>query len=300
MSLSKIHHRILITGGAGQLAQDCRDWLKTTYEVFCLDRSQLDITDCKNVAEILDAVKPDIVLNGAAFTKVDACESNRELAKKVNADAPQILARETERRNIKLIHISTDYIFDGKKGIPQGYSELDDPAPLSFYGKTKLMGEQAVINATDNYLLIRTAWLYGIHGHNFLKTILKRALQKQKLKIVNDQFGALTWAHRLSQQIHKIIETDAKGIYHASAEAYATWYQGAQYFLKKMEIPADLTPCSTEEYKTPALRPKNSILENARLKKEGLNIMRPWQEDIDEFVGRFRNRLIEEAQGSPP
>ena len=176
--------------------------------------------------------------------------------------------------------------------------EEDAAAPLSYYGQTKLEAERAVMEELDRCIIVRTAWLYGRHGQNFLKTMLRLALSKPtpRLRVVNDQFGSITWTYRLAEQLAEIIAKGDYGIYHATSEGYASWFEVAAYFLKKMGISAQITPCTTAEYPTPARRPRNSILENQRLKVEGINLMRPWQTDLDEFVRINRDFLIQEAE----
>jgi dTDP-4-dehydrorhamnose reductase len=165
------------------------------------------------------------------------------------------------------------------------------------YGRTKLDGEYAVAAADCRYIILRTAWLYGFHGRNFLKTILKKVLSAPEttLKVVNDQFGSPTWSYRLALQIRRLIDSDASGIYHASSEGYGTWFDLASSFLEKMGVPHRIIPCGTVDYPTPATRPANAILENHRLKAEGLNIMTDWRSDLNEFIATFRDRLIAEC-----
>lgn len=289
--------KILITGGNGQLAYDCTEILKKNHEVFSFSSKELNIANIEQVEESLKSIMPDVVLNCAAFTKVDACEREKELARKVNTEGPKNLAQCIERIGSKLIHISTDYVFNGKKKIPEPYAENDNPDPVSCYGKTKLGGEREIQKNTDRYAIVRTAWLYSIHGKNFLKTMLKLALNNplKEIKVVNDQFGSPTWSFRLAKQIEKIIEINGQGIYHATSEGCCTWFEVAEYFFQKMQIPYKITPCSSKEYPTPAIRPANSILENQRLKKDGIDLMPHWQSDIDRFVLTFREQLIKEA-----
>jgi dTDP-4-dehydrorhamnose reductase len=230
---------------------------------------------------------------------VDDCETEKELARKVNVSGPQNLAAGVDRIDGLLIHISTDYVFDGKKKIPEPYSETDDPSPASYYGRTKWEGEMAVRNTTDRHIIMRTAWLYGAGGHNFLKTILRLALTAPtpELKVVNDQFGSPTWSYRLALQIGALIKSTGRGTYHATAESYGTWYELADYFLTKINVTHNMIPCTSDEYPLPARRPKNSILENHRLKEAGIHVMNRWQEDIDHFIAEFGDHLIKQCSG---
>ncbi len=290
--------RIIICGGQGQLGYDCNRFLSSRYEVKAASSKELDVTDAEVVDRTIKDYKPDIILNCAAYTKVDVCEVERERAWKTNVEGPRNLSLSIRRYGGKLIHISTDYVFNGKKKSPEPYNEDDEPSPLSYYGRTKLEGEFVVRQMIDNYMIIRTAWVYGIKGNNFLKTILKLALKNphREIRVVTDQYGSPTWSYRLAQQIGKLIEVDGRGIYHATSEGYCTWYELAVYFLEKMGIEHNITPCTTEDYPTPAVRPRNSILENKKLKEEGINLMGYWKEDIDHFVEEFKDILISEIR----
>jgi dTDP-4-dehydrorhamnose reductase len=262
-----------------------------------VDLDELDITDVSEVEAVARDFGADVMINCAAFTRVDECETEKELACKVNVDGPGNLAAAAKKQGAQLIHISTDYVFDGRKKAPEAYTEQDDPGPISYYGVTKLAAEEAIRRITDNHIILRTAWLYGIRGQNFLKTMLTLALKdpQREIKIVNDQFGSPTWSYRLALQIEKLLESGGNGTYHATSEGYCTWYGLAAYFLGKMGVPHSFVPCTTEEYPTPAARPMNSILENRRLKEAGINLMQGWKSDVDEFVSRFRERLINET-----
>ncbi|GAB4547642.1 MAG: dTDP-4-dehydrorhamnose reductase [Thermodesulfovibrionia bacterium] len=286
--------RILITGGGGQLGSDCSLVLGGIHDVIVKDSKGLDITDMDAVDMAIQDYTPDIVLNCAAYTKVDMAETERKRAWDVNVEGPRNLSMSIKKHGAKLIHISTDYVFDGRRQPPEPYTEDDEPSPISYYGKTKLEGERAIMECIDDYAIIRTAWLYGMNGHNFLKTILRLAIKdhQREIRVVNDQYGSPTWTYSLARQISIIIDTDKRGIYHATSEGYTTWYELAVYFLNRIGIRHRIIPCTTEEYPTPARRPKNSILENKRLKEEGINIMPLWMDDIDRFVEEFGEDLI--------
>ncbi len=287
--------KIIIFGGNGQLGKDCQTVFKNDYQIISVDIDTLDISNIEAVRNLIRKTQPEILVNCAAFTRVDACETETESARSANVTGPQNLAICAKEVSSRLIHISTDYVFDGKKPPPHPYVETDTPHPLSYYGKTKLEGERAIARHTDNFVILRTAWLYGFYGNNFLKTILKKTLSGASLKVVNDQFGSPTWSHRLACQIKRVVESAARGIYHATSEGHCTWYDLAKYFLEKMNLPHDIHSCRTEEYPTPAVRPKNSILENQRLKAEELNIMKHWRDDVDEFIEQFGQKLIREC-----
>ena len=289
--------KIMITGGKGQLGTDCARVLGGNHDVLSVDIDEGDITNYSEVEELVKGFNPNIIINCAAYTQVDECETEKAFAWKVNVDGPKNFALCLEKYGGQLVHISSDYVFDGKKKVPNPYVEEDDPHPVSYYGTTKYESEKVVRRISDRHLIIRTAWMYGAQGHNFLKTMLRLALQPptNEIKVVNDQFGSPTWSHRLALQIERMIEANARGIYHASAESYCTWYGLTVYFLESMGVSHRVVPCTSEEYPTPAKRPENSILENQQLKKREINIMKPWQEDIDQFVANFREHLINEV-----
>lgn len=290
--------KILLCGSDGQLGSDCANVLKPTHEVLPVDLEDLDITDPTHVETMVQQWIPDIILNCAAYTSVDDCETRKSLSWRINAEGPSNLSITGKKYGAQLIHISTDYIFSGKKTLPEPYSEEDEPGPLSYYGKTKFAGEEAVRKTIDSHMIVRTAWLYGLQGHNFLKTMLRLALRNphKVIKVVNDQFGSPTWSYRLALQIKKLIAVGGHGTYHATSEGYCTWYEMASCFLERMGVSHSLIPCTTEEYPTPATRPKNSILENRRLRTAGIDIMPHWEDDLDEFVSTYRDRLINEVK----
>lgn len=288
---------ILITGGRGQLGRDCAKRFAPGHQVIACTSAELDITDAARVKTRFSQFGPEVVINCAAYTAVDQCERDRERCFAVNSAGPEILARQCRQSGSRLIHISTDYVFDGNKPVPEPYSEDDPTNPLSIYGKSKLAGEQAIAESLENYLILRTAWLYGMGSGNFLKTILRLTMTDpgRTLRIVNDQFGSLTWSARLAQQIEALLNSSLTGIVHATAEGFSSWYEGAVFFLQAMGVEANLVPCASKEYPTPAHRPANSILQNSRLKQAGLNKMVPWRQDVQAFAEQNRESLIEEA-----
>ena len=289
---------ILICGGSGQLGSDCLNVLQKKHKVTALDLNDLDITSLAKMDEAMHRLMPDLIVNCAAYTNVDACETEKDMALKVNFQGPKNLASLVKKYDKRLIHISTDYVFSGKKELFDSYKEDDKTEPLSFYGKTKLESEDVVRNLTDKHVILRTGWLFGMNGHNFLKTMLKLALHnpEKEIKVVNDQFGSPTWSYRLSLQIEKMIETGYLGTYHATSDGYCTWYELAICFLEKMGVAHSIVSCTTDEYPTPALRPANSILENRHLKNKAADIMPHWKDDVTQFVCKYKDRLISEAK----
>ncbi|MDR0993055.1 MAG: dTDP-4-dehydrorhamnose reductase [Verrucomicrobiota bacterium] len=289
--------KILVTGGWGQLGWDCREVFAPRHEVLALDLPNLDITDAASVDGILNLWKPDAIVNCAAYTAVDRAESDVAKAWHVNRDGPALLASRAKAHDLFLLHVSTDYVFDGTRPIPEPYVETDAPNPISTYGKSKLAGEREIEERAPRHAILRTAWLYGAHGYNFLKTILRRAVNdpKKGLRVVNDQYGSPTWSRRLAHQILAVLEADTTGLFHASGEGYGSWFDFASAFLSAMGLDAEVRACTTADYPTPTTRPTNSILENAALKRAGLNQMKDWREDLQAFASRYRDSLLREV-----
>jgi len=286
--------KILLTGATGRLGSECNDVLKSDYDIIAPDKEELDITSWDKVITSINLLSPDIILNCAAFTKVDECETERKVSERINVEGTRNLAQGAARYDKSIVHISSDFVFNGRKRLPQPYFEDDPMDPLSFYGLTKMESEMAVKQNVPKYVIIRAGWLYGMRGDNFLKEILTLALKgdQESIYVVNDQFGSPTWFHRLAQQIKLLIDNGKEGIYHATSEGYCSRYEWAKYFLEKMEIKIPVLPCATKEYPTPAVRPVNSILENRQLKRERLNIMPNWQNDLDIFIDTYGKRLL--------
>lgn len=265
---------------------------------------QFDIGDRDSALAILNEVSPSVIINAAAYTAVDQAEQEREQAFRVNADGPATLAQWCSDNSATLIHISTDYVFAGDKPLYQGYSEDDTVAPVSVYGQSKLAGEQNIQSAMQqNYAILRTAWLYGAQGKNFLKTMLKLVCEKpgQTFKVVDDQYGSPTSTLALATQIIKLLDTrdvngGLQGIYHATSAGHCSWYQFACEFFALMQIEHNLVPCSSDEYPTPASRPANSILLNNRFADLGIDSFIPWQDDLAQFVAEYGDQLLTTVQ----
>ena len=287
-------NKILIIGCLGQLGTDCM--LVLGEETIGIDLPEIDITNRSQCLETLAHYQPKAIVNCAAYTAVDACESD-PACWKVNVDGPKHLAEWAAANGAFLAHVSTDYVFDGEKPLFDAYVETDMPAPVSEYGKSKLAGEQAILESGADAAILRTAWLYGAHGKNFLKTMLRLAMQnpEKELRVVNDQFGSPTWSHTLARQIAAVVGARASGIFHATSEGHCSWYDLANRFLSLMDVPYKIVPCASEEYPTPARRPKNSILENAHAKQLGLNVFNDWKEDLTRFVSTQKEMLMNEA-----
>jgi dTDP-4-dehydrorhamnose reductase len=274
--------------------------LGSEHDVVALDRKELDITVWDKVVEKLNHLAPRVVVNCAAFTDVDACEERRLAVRKANVEGPRNLAQASARFNCKIIHISTDYVFSGEKSVPQPYFEDDAMDPLSAYGRSKMESEMAVRDNAFNYVIMRTGWLYGIHGGNFITSLLDKALKKKtkSLKMVGNQYGSPTWTYRLALQIRELIHADVRGTYHATSEGHCSRLEYARRVLRKLKIPVPLEAVRLEDMKSPAKRPANCILENRLLKKQGLNIMPDWKEDLDLFLHQHGAELVARAKSS--
>lgn len=290
--------KTLVLGANGQLGRDCLECLPAGSAVG-LDLPDIDITSADSIARALDAHAPGAVVNCAAFTAVDKAESCEEAARTVNAIAPGLVGRECARRGIRVVHISTDYVFDGLREPPTPYVETDAPAPLSAYGRTKREGEERLLDSGAHAAILRTAWLYGAHGRNFPKTMLRLALAHptRPLRVVDDQWGSPTWSWRLARQIATVLaaSTFPQGVFHATAHGFTTWHVFAETFLRAMGCDAQVLPCATADYPTPARRPRNSILDNAALTRLGLDTMADWRDDVLTFASRHHDALLAEA-----
>ena len=282
--------KILITGAAGQLGRALVDELKgRDGEVVATDLKELDISDQEAVERLLAAARPEVVINAAAATRVDDLEADPDLAMKVNGLGPRNLAVACRRLGAKLVQVSTDYVFDGTKAGP--YVEWDKTGPRSVYGWSKLLGETLVREQCPDHFIVRTAWLYGLPGPNFINAILARAKAGGELMVVDDQRGTPTSSLALAPQILTLAATEAFGTYHATCQGEATWYEFALLILKRAGLDVKVRPCTTKEFPRPAPRPANSVLENRLLQLEGLDVMPSWQEAYNRFWDLYGEQL---------
>lgn len=290
--------KILITGAKGQLGNELLSIIKNGQaevgevsdnikraEFIDLDVDELDITNLTEVKEKINEIKPDVVINCAAATNVDGCESNEDFAFKVNSLGPRNLAIACEEINSKLLQVSTDYVFSGVENKP--LTEYDLTAPYSVYGKTKLLGEKYVQQFSTKYFIVRTAWLYGYIGHNFVYTMMRLGKEKDMITVVNDQIGNPTNANDLAYHILKLIETEEYGIYHCTGKGECTWYDFAKIIIELSGEKCEVKPCTSEEYKTPAKRPEYSSLDNMMLRNTIGDEMRDWKDAIKSFIGNL-------------
>ncbi|MEG1153101.1 MAG: dTDP-4-dehydrorhamnose reductase [Ruthenibacterium sp.] len=291
--------KIVITGANGQLGtelQKCLDAGKTELgplperllraTVIATDVDTLDITNRHEVATFVRHHQPDAIISCAAFTNVDGCETNRDAAFQVNALGARNLAMAAESIGAKLMHISTDYVFSGDASEPVAEFEL--PNPQSIYGKTKLAGECYVQQFCSRYFILRTAWLYGYAGKNFVKTILRVAKEKGALNVVNDQVGNPTNAADLAHHILKLLVTSEYGVYHCTGEGVCSWYDFASEIVRLSGIKATVSPCTSDEFKQAAKRPAYSALDNAMLRATVGSEMREWKEALAAFFANYK------------
>lgn len=270
--------RILITGAGGQLGHDLQALLGAE-ELHPRDHRELDISDEAAVRAVVTDIRPRWIINAAAFNDVDRAETAADQAFAVNARGPANLAGAAAAVDAGLVHISTDYVFDGRKGKP--YTETDRPNPLSVYGRSKYEGERAVLASKASACVLRTAWLYGVHGKNFVKAILEKAKEGKPLDVVADQVGSPTSTHDLADAINRLIRTPAVGLFHVVNAGACSRYEFAMAIVRGA---AEVRPITTAEAKRPAPRPANSSLTSVRWPSLGLLALRPWQAALDDFL----------------
>lgn len=274
--------RIVVTGANGQLGQDIVKLLEVQHEVHGLTREQLDITNEDQCLEVIQRLKPEVVIHSAAYTAVDLAETNESEAYRVNSDGTRNLAIAAEKIGAKFVYISTDYVFDGMA--TQSYSEDDTTNPQSVYGKSKRAGELHVQAISSKYFIVRTSWVYGVYGKNFVKTMLELTKTRDSLKVVSDQCGSPTYTVDLALFLQKLIETDRYGIYHASNSGVCSWYDFACAIFEDSGITMKVEPCTTEEFPRPAPRPRNSAMEHGAIRANGFEDLRAWREGLKAFL----------------
>jgi dTDP-4-dehydrorhamnose reductase len=274
--------RILVTGKTGQLGYDLYELMKDKEDVVAAGREDFDIADINSTHKFIKEHKPDIVIHCAAYTKVDDCEKNIDLAYKINAVGTGNIASICSNIGARMVYISTDYVFDGTKNEP--YNEFDIPNPLSTYGKSKLAGENIVREILDKHYIIRTSWLYGINGNNFVKTMLKLAKGRDVIRVVNDQHGSPTYTRDLAEGLYFLVKTNAYGTYHMTNSGETTWFDFAKRIFNIAGLNINVVPTTTEEYNAPALRPKYSVLDNYLLRLRFDYRLRNWEEALDDFM----------------
>lgn len=291
---------ILITGARGQLGReitDCfargattlgtPDILKQQNTLYLTDIDELDIADMAALRSYAAGKALDLIINCAAYTNVNGCETERETALRANALGPRALAMLAEELGAKLIHISTDYVFAGDADKP--YTEWDVPAPVSAYGKSKLLGEEYVREHASRYFIVRASWLYSRYGNNFVKTMLRIAKEKGACRVVSDQRGNPTYAADLAHHILKLATTEEYGIYHGTGNGECSWFEFTQRIVALSGIDATVSPCTSEEFPSPAKRPAYSALDNLALRATVGDEFRHWEEALADFFSTYRD-----------
>ncbi|MBR3674405.1 MAG: dTDP-4-dehydrorhamnose reductase [Clostridia bacterium] len=279
--------KILITGAKGMLAQAVKEKFEKKNELILTDVQDLDITNEQAVKDFIARVKPDYIINCAAYTAVDKAEENEELAEKINADGPKNLALAAKENNAILVHISTDYVFPGDLDVEKAYTEEDATGPVTAYGRTKLHGEQAIANNCDKYYIFRTAWLYG-EGKNFVRTMLTLSETRDEISVVCDQHGSPTYTEDLTSIIYQAIEKKIPfGIYHSTNQEFTTWSEFTKKIFELSNISTKVNPITSEEYSkqypTSANRPKNSQLSKNKLLSNGIEIPN-WEDALKRYL----------------
>ena len=295
--------KIFLTGKNGQLGYQLECDLKKFHEVIATDRDTLDLKDTQSIEDTIYKIKPDLIINSAAFTNVDKAETEKDLAYQVNSLAPKALTKASKTLDIPIIHISTDYIFDGSK--KDTYMEDDEANPLSVYGKTKWQGEESV-RQNPKHFILRTSWVFSFHGHNFLKTIIKLAQEKNSLNVVDDQWGAPTSVKTLSEAIQAIIQyidlknnLDIYGTYHVTSNGETNWYLYARKILDilesfKIELKLkkkDLYPIRSSQYSQDAKRPKNSRMNTTKFKNTFMLEFPHWENEVENVMSQIIKSL---------
>ena len=281
--------RIVLTGRTGQLGWELDRSLSVLGQVFAFDRRGMDLGNPDAITTRLREIRPNVIVNAAAYTAVDDAERESALAIKVNAVAPGILAEEAKPLDALLIHYSTDYVFDGAK--KAAYCEDDEPRPLNAYGRSKLEGEKAIRASGCAHLILRTSWVYASRGRNFVLTMLRLAGEGRALRVVNDQSGAPTWSRDLAELSAQLLANagpDTRATYHASAAGKTTWYEFARRIFELRGLSPIVTPISSHEYPTPAARPRNSLLDCRKLENDfGVSIP-SWQRGLGLALAELR------------
>jgi len=275
--------RVLVFGAAGQVGDElvlrARD---AGHEVTGLSRADHDVTDAEATRRRILGARADVVYNAAAYTAVDRAESEPELALAINGTAPGVMARACAEAGSRFVHYSTDYVFDGSATEP--IPEDATPAPVGEYGRTKLAGELAVEAAGGRAYIVRTAWVYGLHGSNFIRTVLRLTRQNGAMRVVSDQRGSPSWARDLAAASLHLVEVGLPGTYHLTNDGECSWYELARVVVELAQIPAQIEAITTSDYPTPAKRPAYSVLDNRRWRELGEPPLRNWREAIAEFV----------------
>jgi dTDP-4-dehydrorhamnose reductase len=282
--------KLLIVGADGQLGTDMARVLALLAAVTALTSHDLDIANRPILKQAIESARPDVVVNCAAWTAVDRAETEPDAAYRVNVLGARNVAQAARRVGARVVYFSTDYVFDGAATEP--YDEDAPTGPLSVYGRTKLQGEQATREANPDHLILRLAWLYGSTGHNFVRTVLRLAHEKDELRIVDDQVGSPTFTEDAVHQLWTAIEDGCSGTYHCVNAGQASWHAFATRIVRRLGLGIPVVPIRTADYPTPAHRPAYSVLADRKFDLEQLNSMRPWEDALDDCLLRYREVLF--------
>ncbi len=281
--------KVLVTGVKGQLGYDVvKELEKRGLEAVGVDIEEMDITDACSVEGVITQASPDAVIHCAAYTTVDAAEDNEDICRKVNADGTRNIANVCKALDIKMIYISTDYVFDGEGTRP--WEPEDERRPVSVYGQTKYEGELAVQEILEKYFIVRIAWVFGINGKNFVKTMLRLAQTRDTLTVVNDQFGSPTYTYDLAKLLVDMVQTEKYGIYHATNEGICTWHEFACAIFRTAGLQMNVLPVTSAEYAAKAKRPFNSRMSKEKLTEMGFEKLPPWQDALERYVEALRDQ----------
>lgn len=277
--------RVLVLGSEGQLGSELRRVL-VEHDMTPARHDEVDIAQIARVIDFARHARPDVIVNAAGYTDVDGCEKNKETAFLVNAIGARNAAIAARKVEADLIHISTDYVFDGNKEEP--YLESDSAQPLNIYGWSKLLGERMVMEQNPQTFILRVAWLYGSVGRNFVKTMLALDKDKEELNVVEDQMGTPTFAGDVARQIKLLMDTESYGLYHCTSQGCCTWYEFAREIFRLAGIPVRVIPVTSAEYPRPARRPAFSVLDNLMLRVKGLDIMPTWKDSLAAHIEEIK------------
>lgn len=275
--------RVFVTGVKGQLGYDVMNELeKQGLEGIGVDIDEMDITDADQVNKVIKEAAPDAVIHCAAYTAVDAAEDNEEICRKVNAQGTENIAKVCEELDIKMMYISTDYVFNGQGERP--WEPDDEREPLNVYGQTKYEGELAIEEHVKKFFTVRIAWVFGVNGKNFIKTMLNLGKTHDHLTVVNDQTGSPTYTYDLARLLVDMIQTDKYGRYHATNEGLCTWYEFACEIFKQAGMDVSVAPVSSDEYPAKAKRPSNSRMDKSKLTAKGFQPLPTWQDALSRYL----------------
>jgi len=278
--------RILVLGHRGMLGCDIVDRLSLDHDVVGKDIDEFDITVPEECIRVVAEIQPEVVVNAAAYTDVDGCETKRETCFSVNADGVKFVALACRDKHIKIVHFSTDYVFNGTKETP--YKENDECDPINVYGKSKLEGERCLQNLSNNFIIIRTAWLYGKNGKNFVNTIVGKAKEEATLRVVHDQMGSPTYTVDLATAVHVLINGYHRGLFHVTNRGRCTWYEFALKILEYANITdVRVDPITTDEFPRAASRPRYSVLSSKKFSEQVNRTMRFWQFALKDYINRI-------------